>query len=93
MDYSTLKNFLGGFYYQTVWMDYASDEEIWDAYIKNAAKEEVVDLLKDIDLVLVEKEEKIKEFLLSAESGGLSLGELSAVEWLQNLKNYLKKVL
>ena len=56
-----LDNFIKGYYYQTVWDDFESDEQIWATYIKSISNEkrkeiiiEIENLIENYEYILID---------------------------------------
>jgi hypothetical protein len=90
-DLATLKNFIKGSYYQSVWDDYDDDIEIWNDYSDNVSKEGLIILKQQIDFVLDWSPQKIFDFVEEIGSfGGLVFDDPGeVVEWFTNLSNFL----
>lgn len=94
--FATLKKFLGGYYYQTVWEDFSSDEEVWNAYAKRTDRQTIRRLVEQIDTLLKQPAEAIDHFLADAigPAGGLHFENPQAVqEWLNRFRTYMLSVL
>jgi len=92
---ATLKNFIGGTYYQTVWDYYEDDNEIWQEYCNKANKEGLILLKRQVDEVLSWEPKNIFDFVEEIiHSGGLVFDDHNeAVEWFTNLSNFLNEAI
>lgn len=93
---ATLRNFLGGYYYQTVWDDFGSDEEIWNDYALHTDQKTIYQLVKQIDTLLKRPVEARYRFLADAvgAAGGLYFeNPQEAKAWLFRFRTDLLKVL
>jgi len=94
--FATLRNFLGGHYYQTVWEDFASDEEIWNDYAKRADPQTMHRLVEQIEALLQQPPEAIDQLLADAvgASGGLYFeNPQEAAVWLHRFRTHMLSVL
>ena len=91
----TLRNFVGGAYYQTAWEDFQSHEEIWEDYIKHATTANLEPLVRQIERLLARSPEDVHQFLRDAiGSGGLYFRTpQDAVDWLKSAQAYLSVAL
>jgi hypothetical protein len=93
---ATLRNFLGSRYYQTVWEDFSSDEEVWNDYAKRTDPQTIHRLVEQIETLLQQPPEAIDQFLADAlgTSGGLSFANpQEAAAWLQLFRTHMLLVL
>ena len=93
---ATFKNFLGGYYYQTVWEDFSSDEEVWNDYAQRTNLQTIHRLVEQIETLLKQPPEAIDQFLADAigASGGLYFeNPQEAVAWLHRFRTYMLLVL
>jgi hypothetical protein len=84
---ATLRNFLGSRYYQTVWEDFPSDEEVWNDYAKRTDPQTIHRLVEQSETLLKQPPEAIDQFLTDAlgASGGLYFAHpQEAAAWLQD---------
>ena len=63
---ATFRNFLGGHYYQTVWDDFSSDEEVWNDYAQRTNSQTIHRLVEQIETLLKQPPEAIDQFLPDA---------------------------
>ena len=94
--FAALKRFLGGYYYQTVWEDFSSDEEVWIAYAKCADLQTMRRLVEQIGTLLKQPPETIDHVLADAigVAGGLDFeNPQEASVWLNRLRTYMLSVL
>ena len=92
----TLRNFLGGHYYQTVWDDFSSDEEVWNDYAQRTNPQTIHRLVEQVETLLKQPPEVIDQFLADAigASGGLYFeNPQEAVAWLHRFRTYMLLVL
>ena len=90
--FATLRNFLGGHYYQTVWEDFSSDEEVWHDYAKRTDPQTIHRLVEQIETLLKQPPEAIEHFLADAigTSGGLYFENPQQAEaWLHRFQTYM----
>ena len=93
---ATINNFLAGYYYQTIWEDFSSDEEVWNNYAKRTDTQTIHRLMEQIDILLKQPAETIDHFLADAigTSGGLYFENPQEAEvWLNRFRTYLLSVL
>ena len=93
---ATFRNFLGGHYYQTVWEDFSSDEEVWNDYAQRTNSQTIHRLVEQIETLLKQPPEAIDQFLADAigASGGLYFeNPQEAAAWLQRFRTYMLSVL
>src|SRR5262245_5253899 len=93
---ATLRNFLGSRYYQTVWEDFSSDEEVWNDYAKRTDPQTLHRLVEQIETLLKQPPEAIDQFLADAlgASGGLYFANpQEAAAWLQRFRTHMLLVL
>jgi CdiI immunity protein len=93
---ATLRNFLGSRYYQTVWEDFSSDEEVWNDYAKRTDPQTIHRLVEQIETLLKQPPEAIDQFLADAlgASGGLYFANpQEAAAWLQRFRTHMLLVL
>jgi hypothetical protein len=93
---ATLRNFLGSRYYQTVWEDFSSDEEIWKDYVKRTDSQTIQRLVEQSETLLQQPPEAVDQFLTEAvgASGGLHFAHPhEAAAWLHHLRTYMLSVL
>lgn len=92
-EFSQLKSFFGGYYYQTVWDDYSSHEEIWKQYIEEDNIEGIKDLLDNINKLLEETPLNILNIVEEiVKGGGISFDTPEeAVGFLERLRLFLEK--
>jgi hypothetical protein len=93
---ATLRNFLGSCYYQTVWEDFPSDEEVWKDYTKRTDPQTIQRLVEQSETLLKQPPEAIDQFLTDAlgAAGGLSFAHpQEAAAWLHRLRTYMLSVL
>ena len=93
---ATLRNFLGVHYYQTVWDDFLSDEEIWNHYAKRTDPQTIHQLVEQIETLLKQPPEAIEQFLADAigVSGGLYFENPQEAEaWLHRCQTHMLLVL
>ena len=93
---ATFRNFLGGHYYQTVWEDFSSDEEVWSDYAQRTNPQTIQQLVEQIETLLKQPPEAIDQFLADAigASGGLYFEHpQEAVAWLHRFRTYMLLVL
>jgi hypothetical protein len=94
--FPTLKKFLGGYYYQTVWEDFSSDEEVWNAYAKRTDPQTIRQLVEQIDTLLKQPLEAIDHFFADAigATGGLDFENSQAAKvWLNRFRTYMLSLL
>ena len=93
---ATFRSFLGGHYYQTVWEDFSSDEEVWNDYAQRTNLQTIQQLVEQIETLLKQPPEAIDQFLADAigTSGGLYFeNPQEAVAWLHRFRTYMLLVL
>ena len=89
---ATLRNFLGSRYYQTVWEDFSSDEEVWNDYAKRTDPQTIHRLVEQIETLLKQPPEAIEQFLADVigPSGGLYFENPQEAEvWLHRFQTYM----
>src|SRR5947208_1641154 len=94
--FATLRNFLGGHYYQTVWEDFSSDEELWHDYAQRTDPQTIDRLLEQTETLLKQPPEAIAHFLADAigAAGGLYFESPQEAEtWLHRFRTYMLSVL
>jgi hypothetical protein len=96
VELATFRNCLGGHYYQTVWEDFSSDEEVWNDYAQRTNPQTIQQLVEQIETLLKQPPEAIDQFLADAigTSGGLYFeNPQEAVAWLHRFRIYMLLVL
>jgi len=91
-----LRDFLGSRYYQTVWEDFSSDEEVWNDYAQRTDPQTMHRLVEQIETLLKQPPEAIDQFLADAlgASGGLYFANpQEAAAWLQRFHTHMLAVL
>ena len=94
--FAALKRFLGGHYYQTVWEDFSSDEEVWKAYARRTDAQSIRRLVEQIGTLLKQPSDTIDDVLAAAigAAGGLAFENPQEGQvWLNRLRTYLLSVL
>lgn len=87
---------MGSHYYQTVWDDFSSDEEIWHDYAQRTNPQTIHRLVEQVETLLKQPPEVIDQFLADAigASGGLYFETPhEAVAWLHRFRTYMLLVL
>jgi hypothetical protein len=91
-DLATLKNFIGGYYYQTVWEDFASHEAIWNLYIHETEQDGLQVLVEQIETLLHEEPRIIFQVLeREIGLGGVYFNHShEAIAWLEQCQAYMQ---
>jgi hypothetical protein len=89
---ATLKRFLLTAYYQTVWDDFDSHEDIWIEYAQGAHQDELRRLVEQMSLLLARKSEYIFDFFSNdVQPDGLYFDTAQgAIEWLKRCQSYMQ---
>ncbi len=94
MDFSNIKNFLFGYYYQCVWDFFATDIDIWKAFGQEANLLSKIDVLEDINKLLSLSDKQEIHYILNnyaEDAGGLSFDTPEeSLSFLINLKTFLE---
>lgn len=91
-EFTVLKRFLITTYYQTVWEDFGSHEDIWNTYIHRTCQEHLQNLVAQIDMVLEWSPWQVFGFLdKDVQPDGLYFDTAQeAVEWLRYCRSYMQ---
>ena len=97
MDFLNLKNFLFGYYYQSIWDFYSIDSDIWKAFSLKANLPSKINLLEDVSLLLsIDDKQEIYQILsnYAENAGGLSFDTPDeSLNFLINLKSFLENII
>lgn len=92
-----LSNFIKSCYYQTIWEDFNSDEEVWRDYFSKINKEEL-EMYKELVLSIVNEAKSsdlLNELLNNLENTmiGISFDSTNEIyEWAKRLNTFLKSL-
>jgi hypothetical protein len=92
-EFAALRNFLMGTYYQTVWEDFSTDEDIWQSFLEDEVPENVHRVIQQLHLMSAEPPEAIHDFFIKTiGAGGLYFSTPSeTVEWLDRCLRFLEE--
>ncbi len=91
MKRNELDNFIKGYYYQTVWDDFESDEQIWATYSKSILNERRKEIIIEIENLIENQEYILIDHINNSYSyGGLSFdSESDFYNFIKKLRDYL----
>ncbi len=88
-----LDNFVKGYYYQTVWDDFESDEQIWASYNKSISDEKRKEIIIEIENLIKNQEYILMDNFIdniNNSYGGLSFeSESECHDFFKRFKDYL----